>query len=271
MSSPFTLALREFALRVAEMPAMRPAERVAARRLSRDLEQLAGSLEGRPEGVDLLSVICHDLKDPLASLTMGTGFLGRTGDLGEASRRVVAAMARSTERMDRIVTDLHELARFEAGRVVLELQERDLAALLRDAAAPFAAVADERGLTLDVELPAAPLLAKCDPARLEQALECLLGNAVRATPAGGRVVLSARVEPPGIRVAVTDTGARIPADRLKGAFDHLPGARRARDGVGLDLAIARAIVELHGGTIHVEASADDQPPVTTFAFTLPPH
>jgi signal transduction histidine kinase len=270
LSSPFTKTVREFALRLAETP-KEPAERVAARRLARDLEQLAGWLEGREAEVDLLSVICHDLRDPLASLVMGTGFLRRAGGLGNAGHRVVAAMTRSTDRMNQIVTGLHELARLEAGRVTLDLEDRDFIALLRSAAAPFAAVADERGIALVVDLPDAPAPLTCDPARLGQVLGYLLDNALRATPEGGRVAVSARVQPDAIHVEVTDSGTRIPADRLSGVFDYLPSARRARDGFGPDLAIARAVVELHGGTITVATSRDDQPALTTFAFTMPRH
>jgi signal transduction histidine kinase len=268
MNSPFTVALREFASRLAILP-KEPAEAIAARSLVRHIDELAANLEGEATSVDLVSVICHDLKDPLASIAMGTGYLRKGGELPESKQRVVEAMGRSAERMNRIVTDLHEIARLEAGRITLDQGPCDLGLVLRSAVKPFAGTAQERRIDLRVDLPAEAIPTTCDAPRVERIVACLVGTALLATPKDGRVSLWARPTPEEVRVAVSDTGSPIPAERLPDAFEHVSSSQRVRDGLGLELAIARALVELHGGTITATSSGNGEAPLTTFAFTLP--
>jgi signal transduction histidine kinase len=272
MNSPFAAMLREFAERLASEPKV-PAEAVAARRLALHLNELAACFEGQTSGPDAVSIVCHDLKDPLASIAMGAGFLKKAPDLSDARRRVLDAMARSADRMNRIVMDLYELARVESGRVVLDRSPNELGPILRDAVKSLAAAAEEQGVSLEMDVPAEPMQVTCDAPRVERIVACLARPAILATPKGGRVVVSARMQRDGARVTVTDTGTPIPAARLPEAFEQVANSKRVREGVGFELAIARALVELHGGTIGVTSRAgDDQgPSETMFAFTLPRH
>jgi signal transduction histidine kinase len=278
-SSPFARALRDALARLSVAVPTDAKEAALARKILREMEETASRLEGREPLSDLVSIICHDLKDPLASIVMGAGFLKKTILVEEgkdgAVRRVVEAITRSTDRMGQIISDFHDLARLEAGRVDLDRREWDVSPLLRETASHLGPQAHERHLGLDVEVPEPPLIASCDRGRLLQILSKLVGNAIKFTPptqSSGRIVLRAAPDGDSVRIQVVDTGRGIAAERLSGIFDYAANARRAaRDGPGLGLPIARGLVELHGGRIEVESpTAGGEPaPGSTFTFTLP--
>src|SRR5882672_8085823 len=120
MATPFVIALRGALALLAAAPA-EANEAGVARKIVREIEQGLARFEGR-EGTegDLISIVCHDLKDPLASIVMGAGFLRKTVPADDgAARRVVEAIARSTERMGQVIGDFHDLAKLEAGRITL--------------------------------------------------------------------------------------------------------------------------------------------------------
>jgi signal transduction histidine kinase len=243
------------------------AEATVARRLIRELDQGIALLEGREAERDLISVICHDLKDPLASIIMGTGFLRKTLPPDDASgRRVLEAVLRSADRMTSLVNDFHDLAKLEAARLPIDARASDVVPLLRDAVAAKRANAAEKNVTLEADLPVAATVAICDSARVAQVVDKILANAIRFTAAGGRVTVRAAKTDGVIRVAVEDTGRGIAADHLPTIFDYAANARRTpRDGPGLGLAIARGIVEAQGGTIAVESRMGEG---SVFTFTL---
>ncbi len=138
MASPFVVALRAALELVAASP-VEPGEAVIARRAVRELEHALGRLEGRETSeTDLTAIVCHDLKDPLASIVMGAGFLRKTVAVDDApARRVVEAILRSTDRMGQVIGDFHDLARLEAGRIGLDLRAWDVVPILRAALASF--------------------------------------------------------------------------------------------------------------------------------------
>ncbi len=293
MPSPFVLALRDARSRIASAAdaCATASERVAARRLAREIDQTLGRLEGTDADRDLISVVCHDLKDPLASIVMGAGFLKRTVAPDEGPvRRVVDAIARSAARMNQVVGDFHDLAKIDSGMIEADRRPCDVGSALRAAAAPFEDLASAQEVRFELDVPVAPLVAICDRGRLLQIVSKLVGNAVRFTPPGGRVALSAsyasaEVGPSAdgeaanggtleardpqriVRFSVADTGRGIAADRLATIFDHAANARRTpRDGPGLGLAIVRGLVELQGGAVRVESRIDQG---SIFSFTLP--
>lgn len=239
-----------------------------ARRLVRELDQSIALLEGKEGERDLISVICHDLKDPLASIIMGTGFLRKTLAADDtAGRRVVDAVMRSADRMTSLVNDFHDLAKLEAARLTIDARACDVVPFLRETAAAQRANAAEKKVTLETELPSSETVAICDRARVAQIVEKILVNAIRFTGAGGRVTLRAVKTDGVVQVAIEDNGRGIPADRLATIFDYAANARRTpRDGPGLGLAIARGIVEAQRGTIAVESRVGEG---TRFTFTLP--
>jgi signal transduction histidine kinase len=268
MTTPFVIALRGALALLAAAPA-EPAEAGVARKIVRDMEQSLARLEGR-EGneADLIAIVCHDLKDPLASIVMGAGFLKKTVPAEDgAARRVVEAIARSTDRMGQVIGDFHDLAKLEAGRIQLDLRPWDVVAILQAAVPSLEPRARERGVRLELEVPDTALIALSDRLRLLQVLSKLVGNAIKFSSAEGRVVVRAEGKGGAVRIAVSDSGRGIPAERLASIFDHTANARRTpRDGPGLGLAIAQGLLRLQGSHIEVESRVEKG---SVFSFALP--
>jgi signal transduction histidine kinase len=273
-------ALRDARARIeaaATASKVQPGEAAVARRIGRELERAVARLEGGEGDKDLMSIVCHDLKDPLASIVMGAGFLRKTPAAEDpTAARVIGAIARSADRMSQLVGDFHDLAKLEEGRLQVERRPCDVVATLRGAIGPMQAQAKERGVSLDFEptestegagTDAPPIVALCDGSRLVQAVGKLTGNALKFTPAGGRVTIRVSRDDGAASVAVQDTGRGIAAERLPTIFDHVANARRTpRDGPGLGLAIVRGLVELQGGTVAVRSRVDEG---SSFTLTLP--
>jgi signal transduction histidine kinase len=218
-----------------------------------------------------VAAVSHELRTPLTSIS---GFLEMLGDeeheLGEAGRSYLGVIRRGTTRLQRIVEDLLLVAQIEADRLELDPVETDLAdlaALTVEEALPTAA---EQGieLVLDIE---GPLPLEADAGRLGQVLDNLVSNALKFTPAGGSVTVSARNGNGPLFLEVTDTGIGVPHEESGQLFSRFYRAstatRRAIPGTGLGLVIARAIVEAHGGTISLESQEGEGTRVTV---TLPP-
>ena len=273
MATTLLSVLREVRGAIASTQTVEAGEALVARRLARDLDLAIARLSGAEPEKDLVSIICHDLKDPLASIVMGAGFLKKTiaaeGEEGRSARKVVDAIARSADRMSQVIGDFHDLSKLEMGTLEVDQRPCDVAAAIRAASGPFAQQAAERSVELTVEAPDEPALARCDRGRLVQILGKLAHNAIKFTPAGGRITI--RVGGPGsermVRVSVADTGRGIPPEIVGQIFDHAANARRTpREGPGLGLAIARGLVELQGGELTVSSRVGEG---STFVFTLP--
>ncbi|MGY1744099.1 sensor histidine kinase [Blastococcus sp. SYSU D00695] len=235
-----------------------------------------------------VSLISHELRTPLSSIL---GYLELVLDdpdqpLSDEQRSHLATVERNAQRLLRLVGDLLFTAQVEAGRFTLQPEDVDLGALLHAAEETARIAAAAAGVALVLDLPGGPLVVSGDPVRLGQACDNLVSNAVKFTPAGGRVTLALRAgwqapdggfgeEPapgaePVARIAVTDTGYGIPAaelDQLCTRFFRASTARRhAVTGVGLGLSITRAITTAHGGTLDVTSTEGRG---TTFTLTLP--
>jgi len=215
---------------------------------------------------DILAIVAHDLKNPLTAVLMGaTQILRRKRDDWEQLNVSAQRILRSAERMDRMTRDLLDLASIQAGRLTIDLAEHDPATLLAEAVEMMQPLASERSLRLG---PTQPVRVRCDRQRVLQVLSNLIGNAVKFTPPGATITVESRVRPTEIQISVRDTGIGIPEGELEQIFDRYwqaPGAER-KAGVGLGLAIARAIVEAHGG--HIWATSEVGVG-STFSFTLP--
>jgi chemotaxis family two-component system sensor kinase Cph1 len=268
MTGPLITALREARAALEGAVTVEPGEAAMTRRLTRELDDAIARIEGSELDSDLTSIVCHDLKDPLASIVMGAGYLRKTIPPEEsATRRVVDAILRSADRMNQVVSDFHDLAKLEAGLLPFEPQPCDVAATVRGAMTPFEVQARERGITLTLEGPGERLVASCDRSRMAQIASKLIGNALKFTPPAGRVVVNVTKEDDRVRISVSDTGRGIPPERIPVIFDRAANARRSpRDGPGLGLAIARGLVELCRGEITAESRVGEG---STFAFTVP--
>jgi signal transduction histidine kinase len=169
--------------------------------------------------------------------------------------------------MDGLIDDLLEVSRVDRGALALDLQEHAPGALVAQAADMLRPLAESAGLALHVRADAAGAVVRADDRRIVQVLSNLVGNAVKFTPAPGAVELVTEAGDEECRISVRDTGPGIPADQVPHLFGAFWQARHAdRRGLGLGLAIARGIVEAHGGRIWAESEAGRG---TTFTFTLP--
>jgi signal transduction histidine kinase len=199
-----------------------------------------------------------------------TALLRARADAAERTpleRRVLSRMHDTTARMDALIGDLLDVTRLGRGEPGLRHAEVDVARVVADAAEALRGFVASHDLTLDVDVGGAPIPASVDAARVEQVVSNLVGNAVKFTSAGGRVAVGcARVDGEA-RLTVRDTGVGIPAEQLPHVFGAFWQARHAdRRGLGLGLAIARGIVEAHGGRIWVQSRPGDG---TTFTCAFP--
>jgi signal transduction histidine kinase len=218
---------------------------------------------------DLVATVAHEFRTPLTSLRMAIHLLAeeQVGALNPKQADLAAAAREECERLQGIVDDLLDLSRIQAGRMELSPERVPVAALLDAAAAALHGGAEAAGLTLERGEPPAEAAVSADPERLQLVLSNLVGNAVRHTPRGGRVTLSARPEGDRIRFEVSDTGEGIAPEyqeRIFEKFFRVPGAQAG--GVGLGLYLAREIVQAHGGEMGVRSAPGQG---STFWFTIP--
>jgi signal transduction histidine kinase len=221
---------------------------------------------------DLVANVSHDLRTPLASLRGYLETLIIKGDSlsAEEQRTYLSIAAQQTERLARLVAELFELAKLEAKDVTVEAEPFQVAELIQDVVQKFELDAERRRLCIRAEGSAELPFVKADIALVERVLQNLIDNALRHTPAGGSVTVITRARERDVLITVADTGSGIPKDHLPHIFDRLYRVDKSRDsrsgGAGLGLAIARQVIELHGGRITVESEPGRG---TAFSFSLP--
>jgi signal transduction histidine kinase len=221
---------------------------------------------------NLVGTVSHELKTPLTSLRMAVYLLleQQVGTLSQQQRELLEGARDDADRLLRILDDILDLARLEAGVSSLDLHDHVVSAIVDDVVAEARTFISAAGLKLDVRREAAlgAVLLKADTGRLRHVFINLLTNAVKYSPPGGTVTLSASAESlEFIRFAVRDEGPGIPADVVPHVFDRFyraPG--QTKTGAGLGLAIAREIVVAHGGTIGASSEIGKG---TEFYFLLP--
>jgi len=197
-----------------------------------------------------ISMLSHQLKTPMTSLTMSVNLI-REKLRGPEHAELLAIAAESCQSLSALISDLVDAARGVAPDLTLNLRRMDLARLLRSALRPIASQAAEKGIELVVPPEGRPLLAAVDPVKFPWVVTNIAGNALRNTSRGGRIVVAAAAIPGGIEVTVADTGSGIAPENLERIFQPYvsldPAPRPGTHGLGL--AIAREIVQAHGGTI----------------------
>jgi excisionase family DNA binding protein len=220
---------------------------------------------------EFLSVAAHELKTPLASLSgqaqLALRRLAREGQLDpERSNQALRTITTQAHKLGRLVNQLFDVSRLESGKLALERQPTDLAALVDQAVSNARARGSEHALAV-----AAPpsLVALVDPLRVEQVLTNLLDNAIKYSPDGGPIeVRLARLDDAVVELTVRDRGLGIPPERRAAIFERFYQGHEEqhRSGLGLGLYVCRQIVDLHGGVIAVEFPADGG---TRFVVRLP--
>jgi PAS domain S-box-containing protein len=218
---------------------------------------------------EVFGIVAHDLRNPIGTIKLNTTALERCVDRAAVPKaaKFIEGIERSVTRADRLVQDLLDVARIEAGCLSLSKAPTEAGSLIEKILAsqePHAAAVSAR---LQPRIPPNLPLIECDGGRVLQVLENLVGNALKFTPPGGQIEISAVDEGDLVKFSVRDTGEGIAADKLPHIFDRFwQGEPRRRDGAGLGLAICKGIVEGHGGSIWAESS---QGQGTTVSFTIP--
>jgi signal transduction histidine kinase len=223
---------------------------------------------------DLIAWVSHDLRTPLASIrvmleAMADGVVSDP----DTVQRYLQNTQSEIRHLSRLIDDLFELAQLDANRLVLNLEPSSLRDLISDTLGSIQAQAERRSITLQghVEPDIDPVLMA--PEKIQRVLDNLLGNALRHTPPGGTVTLQAWRAGDTIHVEIEDTGEGIAAEDLAHVFDSFFRGEKSRSrddqglrGAGLGLAIAKGLVEAHGGQISVRSEHGKG---SCFSFTLP--
>jgi signal transduction histidine kinase len=220
---------------------------------------------------DFISHVSHELRTPLAAIVGSVKLIleGRAGALSETQERLLNVVERESDRLIRLVNDILDLAKLEAGRTNLDSQEVDLNSVIAEAIEAITPLAEAKAIRLESATERLQGFVECDPSLVRQVLQNLIGNAIKFTADGGRVRIEAETGADSVRVRVIDTGIGIPSDKWEAVFDKFEQVGQHRSpikGTGLGLAICRQIIERHGGRIGVES---EEGVGSTFHFTLP--
>jgi signal transduction histidine kinase len=256
------------AIDVAQAIERKRAERELARayRVERDAHLEAEEATRARE--EILSVVSHDLRNPLGTILISASTLLSYDGVDRAGRvRTIAErIHRQAERMARLIEDLVDFAGIQAGRLAIERGTYAPAEILAEARDLFGPIAQERGLVLEAAVPSGLPPIECDSERVVQILSNLVSNALKVTPRGGTIAIGAEPREREIVFYVRDSGPGIDPEDLPNLFERFWRSKKASyKGAGLGLSIARGIVDAHGGRIWAESELGAG---STFYFSL---
>ncbi len=215
---------------------------------------------------DTLAMVSHDLRSPLNNVMLCASMLSQSSEPGTLDWGK-SMIERSGRQMQRLITDLMDVSDMECGRLHMASIPTDAGALINDARDALAGEASAKQVNLTVNCPPDLPLIEADPDRIVQVLANLIGNALKFTPAGGTVSVSAQQSPDYVRFEVSDTGPGIHEDQVPHIFQQFWTTASSRSGGrGLGLYIARTLVDYHGGRIWVQTARGRG---TSFFFTIP--
>ncbi len=221
---------------------------------------------------DFFAAMSHELRTPLTSIKEGTGLLleGVGGPTTEKQRKLLAILAEESNRLILLVNSLLDLSKMEAGMMSYEFTTAQIEPLLKRALAEMAPLVEAKQIKLESVVDAPLPAVRIDPERILQVLRNLLGNAIKFTPKGGSLRLSAKPAGGKLEIAVEDSGPGIPEESLISIFEKFNQGSKlddhGRSGTGLGLAIAKNIISSHGGKIWAESHLGHG---STFVFVLP--
>lgn len=217
---------------------------------------------------EVLAVVSHDLRNPVHTITMAASFLLEMPELNPATVQAqIGVVRRAADRANRLISDLLDVTRIENGQLRLERVQQSVQELLSEAVQQAAQRAASAGVAVTTVMPDSDLQLAVDRFRILQALDNLIGNAIKFTPAGGTIELSANPMQDGAEFRVSDSGPGIAMEDQPSLFRRFWQARRVdRRGVGLGLSIVKGIIDAHGGDIGVESDGKSG---TTIRFRIP--
>ena len=219
---------------------------------------------------DFLATLGHELRNPFAAITTAASLLQLRLANDEGARRAIDVIARQARHVSRLADDLLDTARIGTGKLQLDKRLVDLRSIVAETIQTKRDQIERRRQELSVDLTGAPILLEADPVRLAQVVANLLDNAAKYTPEGGRIVVAVDSKAGEASIEVRDTGVGLPNDQLQRIFDPFVQLRNSQDssvGLGLGLALARRLTELHGGTLRATSSGPGQG--SCFAVHLP--
>jgi len=216
---------------------------------------------------DILGIVAHDLRNPLNLIGMTAQFLVEVDPPLDRRQQLLATTTRAVAQMNRLVGDLLDALQVRSGRLSLDVGEVDVSVLLQHLAENHIPLAEQRGVRLVVQRTSGAEVFRADEGRILQALGNLVGNALKFTPAGGEISVSATVGQNEVAFSVSDTGPGISETMIPHLFERFWQARHDdKRGVGLGLAIVKGIVDAHGGRICVDSNVGRG---STFTVALP--
>ena len=234
-------------LRLADICARQAADAIQAYNLQNALR------EANRRKDEFLSILAHELRNPLAPIRSGIEVLKRTPAANPQTERLLESMDRQAAHLVRLVDDLLDVSRVAHGKIDLRPKLLDLNAILQDALESCAPLIEAKRHHVETDLNAAPLVVNGDPIRLSQLFANLINNAAKYTPPNGRIEVSSKMEGGGAVVCVRDTGIGVPPDMLPHLFELFFQVDRdngvGQRGIGVGLTFARSLVQLHGGSI----------------------
>lgn len=220
---------------------------------------------------EFLATLSHELRTPMSAIMGWAQVLERRGTGDPVERKAVDAILRNTRAQARLVEDVVDLSRIEAGRTRLAMQAVDVEQVARAAAESLAPLADAKPVSIDIAVSGPPAIVTADPERLQQVLWNLLSNAVKFTTPDGRIAVRIRHDGDEVVVEVADDGVGIRADFLPYLFERFRQAdgstTRRAGGLGIGLSVSRQLVQLQGGSIAATSAGEGQG--ATFTLRLP--
>jgi len=221
---------------------------------------------------DFFASISHELRTPLTSIKEGTGLLldGVGGETSEKQRKLLGILAEESNRLISLVNSFLDFSKMEAGMMAYDFEVVGIDPLIKRAIGEIAPLVEAKQIHLESSVGPSLPAVRIDPERILQVLRNLLANAVKFTPKGGQVCVSAKPAHGKLEISVKDSGPGIPADNLMSIFEKFNQGKRhgmhGRQGTGLGLAIAKSIITSHGGKIWAESQVGSG---STFIFVLP--
>ena len=231
------------------------------RQKRRDAELLASARE------QVLGVVAHDLRNPLNLIAQTSHLLGEEELPPPTRKALFGVTTRAVSQMDRLISDLLDTVRLDAGRLSLDVEDVRVEEIVYQTEETFRPLAYQRGIHLEVVAPETDIALRADPLRVSQIVGNLIGNALKFTPERGHVTFRAAPNGQLVVFEVADSGPGIPPAHLEHLFERFWQSRQNdHRGVGLGLPIAKGLVEAHGGTLSVRSTLGAG---STFSFTLP--
>jgi len=222
---------------------------------------------------DFVSIVSHELRTPLAAIKGAVDNLldGIGGELGDVQQKCLTISKRNIDRLSRLISDLLDISRIEAGKIQIIKQPADISVIIKDVLFFFKEIADGKNILLEMAIEQNVPVLSFDSDKITQVITNLVGNAVKFTPTGGKITVKAFLSGDYLQVDVIDTGTGISRQDLEKVFDKFYQVSRLETkgmykGTGLGLPITKGIVEKHEGKIWAESELGKG---AKFSFILP--